>query len=180
MKSFSSTILLATTFALPIGLNACSSAPVQIPLDPLEFTAPAIVPTLGTVIFVAKPAKFQSLPGSFSTVSITGNAAATNIDPEVQADMYASSGDPASIAGCLAAGEVVICLNAAGPTKITTNPVILKKDGNKTAFKLEDQNGVLKTAVTSGKFWIGLKVVSGAGLQSKVTFSDMVASLAVF
>lgn len=177
MNIFSNTILIASA---TLALSACSSAPVQIPLDPLEFTAPAIAPTFGTVIFVAKAAKFQSLPGSFSTVSITGNAAATNIDPEVQADMYASTSDPASIPGCLAAGEAVICLNAAGPTKITTNPVILKKDGSKTAFKLEDQNGVLKTAVTSGKFWIGLKVVSGAGLQSRVTFSDMVASLAVF
>jgi hypothetical protein len=38
----------------------------------------------------------------------------------------------------------------------------------------------LKAAITSGKVWIGLQVESGFASNSKVSLSDMVASLAVF
>jgi hypothetical protein len=184
MKSFSSTILktilLSTaTLALGASLSGCSSAPIQIALDPVEFTLPLIPPTGGAVIFASKAAKFQSSPVGFSTVSIAGNGSATGVSTDIVANVYASATDPTGASGCLALGDVVVCLPA-GLTKITSQSVTFKKDASKTAFKLEDNNGVLKSAITSGKVWIGLQVESGFASNSKVSLSDMVASLAVF
>jgi hypothetical protein len=174
------TILLSTaTLALGASLNACSSAPVTVPLDPVEFTLPLIPPTAGAVIFASQAAKFQSSPVSFSTVSIAGNGSATGVSADIVANVYASATNPAGALGCLPVGDLVVCLPT-GLTKITSQSVTFKKDASKTAFKLEDNNGVLKAAITSGKVWVGIQIESGFASNSKVSLSDMVASLAVF
>jgi hypothetical protein len=180
MNIFSSTILKTILLSTAtLALNACSSAPVQIPLDPVEFTLPLIPPTAGAVIFASKAAKFQGSPVGFTTISIAGNGAATGVSADIVANLYASATDPTTNSGCLALGEVVVCLPT-GLTKITSQSLTFKKDASKTAFKLEDNNGVLKSAITSGKVWVGLQIESGFASNSKVSLSEMVASLAVF
>jgi hypothetical protein len=180
MNTISSTILLAAaTLALSASLSACSGSTLQANLDPLEVTVPASLPTLGKVIYPAKAAMFQNSPVSFNTVSLVGNAAATNVFASVKANLYARTSDPATAAGCSQEAGVVIC-NAADQTKISPQSLTLASDGSKTAFKLEDKDGVLKAAVTAGKVWIGIEIESGAGLNSKVKLSELVASLTVF
>ena len=160
-------------------LSACSGSPLQANLDSLEVTVPASVPTFGKVIYPAKAAMFQSSPVGFNTVSLVGNAAATNVLANVKANVYARTVDPVGVSGCSQEAGVVIC-NAADQTKISTQSLMLASDGSKTAFKLEDKNGVLKAAVTAGKVWIGIEVESGASINSKIKLSELMASLTVF
>ena len=175
MNTISSTILLAATLTL----SACSGAPLQANLDSLEVTVPASLPTFGKVIYPTKAAMFQNSPVSFNSVSLVGNAAATNVLANVKANLYARTVDPVGVSGCSQEAGVVIC-NAADQTKITTQSLTLASDGSKTPFKLEDKNGVLKAAVTAGKVWIGIEIESGASINSKIKLSELVASLTVF
>jgi hypothetical protein len=181
-KTISKTILLsAATLALGANLSACSSAPATVPIDPLEFTLPAALPTLGQVIFPAASASFQKSPVSFTTVSLTGNAAATNVLLAVKANIYARTTDPSTDCTKVTVDttSVYIC-SASTQTKVSSQSITLASDGSKTAFKLEDNNGVLKEAMTGGKLWVGLEFAEGLAANSKVKFSEMVASLAVF
>jgi hypothetical protein len=176
MRMISNTIFVA---AATLALSACAGAPLQVNLDALEVTVPASLPTLGKVIYPAKAAAFQSSPVSFNTVSLVGNAAATNVFASVKANLYARTLDPASAAGCSQESGVVIC-DAPGQTKISTSSLTLASNGSKTAFKLEDKDGVLKAAVTAGKVWIGIEVQEGASINSKLKLSELVASVTVF
>ena len=179
MNITSSLMLTAATLALSATLSACSGAPLQVNLDPLEVTVPASLPTLGKVIYPAKAAAFQSSPVSFNTVSLVGNAAATNVFANVKANLYARTSDPTTAAGCSQEAGVVIC-NALDQIKISTQSLTLASDGSKTGFKLEDKNGVLKAAVTAGRVWIGVEIEAGASLNSKIKLSELVASVTVF
>ncbi len=174
MKYTRMTVLTAVLF-----LSACSGSPFQANLDSLEVTVPASLPTFGKVIYPAKAAMFQNSPVGFNTVSLVGNAAATNVLANVKANLYARTSDPVGTAGCSSESGVVIC-NAADQTKISPQSLTLASDGSKTAFKLEDKNGVLKAAVTAGKVWIGIEIQEGASINSKVKLSELVASLTVF
>lgn len=168
-----------TSLTVVLFLNACSGAPLQVNLDSLEVTVPASVPTFGKVIYPAKSAMFQNSPVSFNTVSLVGNAAATNVFASVKANLYARTSDPVGSAGCSQEAGMVIC-NAADQIKISTQSLTLASDGSKTAFKLEDKDGVLKAAVAAGKVWIGIEIQEGASINSKVKLSELVASLTVF
>jgi hypothetical protein len=182
MKIFSSTILKTILLsAATLALSACSSAPATIPIDPLEFTLPAALPTLGQVIYPAASASFQKSPLSFSAVSLTGNAAATNVILAVKANIYARTTDPSTDCTQVSVSttSVYVC-SASTQTKVSSQSITLASDGSKTAFKLEDNKGVLKDAMTGGKFWVGLEFTEGLAANSKVKFSEMVASLAVF
>ena len=174
MKATQMTLLTAV-----LTLSACSGSPLQANLDSLEVTVPASLPTFGKVIYPAKAAMFQNSPVGFNTVSLVGNAAATNVLANVKANLYARTSDPVGTAGCSSESGVVIC-NAADQTKISPQSLTLASDGSKTAFKLEDKDGVLKAAVTAGKVWIGIEIQEGASINSKVKLSELVASLTVF
>ena len=179
MKTTSNTMLLTTILALSTGLNACSGSPLQANLESLEVTVPASLPTFGKVIYPTKAAMFQNSPLSFNTVSLVGNAAATNVFASVKANLYARTVDPVGASGCSQEAGVVIC-NAADQIKISPQSLTLASDGSKTPFKLEDKDGVLKAAVTAGKVWIGIEIESGASVNSKIKLSELVASLTVF
>ena len=113
MKATRMTVLTAVLF-----LSACSGSPFQANLDSLEVTVPASLPTFGKVIYPAKAAMFQNSPVGFNTVSLVGNAAATNVLANVKANLYARTSDPVGTAGCSSESGVVIC-NAADQTKIS-------------------------------------------------------------
>jgi hypothetical protein len=181
MNTFSSTILKTMLLSVAtLALNACSSAPVTVPVDPFEFTLPAALPTLNKVVFPASSATFQKSPVGFSAVSFTGKAAATNILFAVKANIYARTTDPSDCQSVTVGTTSLYICDAATQTKVSSQAITLATDGSKTAFKLEDNKGVLKEAMTSGKLWVGLELTEGAALNANVKFSDMVASLAVF
>jgi hypothetical protein len=181
MKLFSSTIL-KTIFvtAATLALNACSSAPVTVPVDPFEFTLPAALPTLGQVVYPAVSATFQKSPVGFSAVTFTGNAAASNVLLAVKANIYARTTEPSDCTKVTVSTTSVYVCSASAQTKVSSQAITLATDGSKTAFKLEDNKGVLKEAMTGGKLWVGLEFTEGLAANSNVKFSDMVASLAVF
>lgn len=185
MKSILNTILktifvAAATLALGASLNACSSAPVTVPVDPFEFTLPAALPTLGQVVYPAVSATFQKSPVGFSSVSFTGNAAASNVLLAVKANIYARTTEPTDCTKVTVSTTSVYVCSASAQTKVSSQAITLATDGSKTAFKLEDNKSVLKEAMTGGKLWVGLEFTEGLAANSNVKFSDMVASLAVF
>jgi hypothetical protein len=167
-------ILLATA------LSACSGAPIIVPVDPVEFPLPAAFPTLGQVVYPAASASFQKSPVAFSAVSMTGNAAATGVLLQVKANIYARTTDPSDCTKVTVNTTSVYVCDANTQTKLSSQPITLAVDGSKTVFKLEDNKGVLKEAMTSGKLWVGLEFTEGLAANSNVKFSEMVASLAVF
>jgi hypothetical protein len=175
MKVTSSLILLAT-----FALSACSTAPVTVPVDPVEFPLPAAFPTLGQVVYPAASASFQKSPVGFSTVSLTGNAAATGVLLQVKANIFARSTEPSDCTKVTVNTTSVYVCAASTQTKVSSQSITLAVDGSKTAFKLEDNKGVLKEAMTSGKLWVGLEFTEGLAANSNVKFSEMIASLAVF
>jgi hypothetical protein len=181
MKRFSSTILLAMTLALPVGLSACSSAPAQISIPAVEFSLPGAFPTLGYVAFPVQAATFQASQLTFNTISLTGNAAASKVDVDINANIYARAVDPSQEPSCqlFQLVNAYICPKT-GQVKVSSQPLKLLVGGNKTAFRLEDQNDVLKTAVKAGKLWLGAEIESGAALSPTVKLSELVASLTVF
>ena len=178
MKATRMTVM-TVVLTLSVCLSACSGSPLQANLESLEVTVPASLPTFGKVIYPAKAAMFQNSPVSFNTVSLVGNAAATNVLANVKANLYARTSDPVGASGCSQEAGVVIC-NAADQIKISPQSLTLASDGSKTAFKLEDKDGVLKAAVTAGKVWIGIEIQEGASFNSKVKLSELTASLTVF
>jgi hypothetical protein len=180
MKTSSSTILMVATLALSASLSACSSAPVTVPVDPFEFTLPAALPTLGQVVYPAVSASFQKSPVGFSSVSFTGNAAASNVLLAVKANIYARTSEPSDCQKVTVNTTSVYICAAGTQTKVSSQAITLASDGSKSAFKLEDNKGVLKEAMTSGKLWVGLEFTEGLGANSNVKFSEMLASLAVF
>jgi hypothetical protein len=181
MNIFSNTVLIAAaTLALSASLSACSSAPVTVPVDPFEFTLPAALPTLGQVVYPAVSATFQKSPVGFSSVTFTGSAAASNVIAAVKANIYARTTEPSECNKVTVNTTSVYVCDATAQTKVSSQAITLATDGSKTAFKLEDNKGVLKEAMTSGKLWVGLEFTEGLAVNSKVKFSEMVASLAVF
>jgi hypothetical protein len=174
MKATSS-LIFAT-----LALSACSTAPITVPVDPVEFPLPAAFPTLGQVVYPAVSASFQKSPVGFGAVSLTGNAAATGVVFQVKANIFARTTDPSDCTKVTVSTTSVYVCDASTQTKVSSQPITLAVDGSKTAFKLEDNKGVLKEAMTSGKLWVGLEFTEGLAANSKVKFSEMVASLAVF
>ena len=181
MTTFSNAILKTMLLSTAIlALNACSSAPVTVPVDPFEFTLPAAAPTLGQVIYPAVSATFQKSPVGFSAVTFTGNAAASGVIFAVKANIYARTSEPTDCTKVTVSTTSVYVCSASTQTKVSSQAITLAPDGSKTSFKLEDNKGVLKEAMTSGKLWVGLEITEGLAANSNVKFSDMVASLAVF
>ena len=177
MKTLLKTSLLA--FALAMALAACGNTPISVPLDDFSIDIGTVTDTANKVIYSKQPASFAKAYVA-KTINITGKLTYTAVagSNTLNITFYASASDPKNHTGCNAIGEIYIC-DPSGE-KAISKPSSFTKD-QAAPITLGDPNSeVLAEGINNGQIWIGALVTESLSINTKFSFSNMVAHVTIF
>lgn len=165
--------------ALALVITACQGLPIRVDLQDVTLDLGAITNTQGNVLYPANPSAFQKSNLHVASATIDGDVSAGGLSSDTDFTFFGRATDPSADPNCQQVTNLANIYYACPATQESSisKAVTVPADGSAEPIHLSGK--VLAAAANQGRIWLGASVQGGTSVSATLSFTRLVASVAL-